>query len=141
MLRVTPTITLKENEIHCSFVRAAGPGGQNVNKVATAVQIRFEVKNSPSLPEDVRKRVLRLGNRRITEEGVLIITAKRFRAQERNRQDGIGRLVSLIRKATTVPKPRRKTKPPKKSIENRIQYKKGRGLLKKLRKSPGSSEE
>ena len=133
MLHITPSIAINENEITFSFIRSSGPGGQNVNKVATAAQLRFDVKNSPSLPEAVKKRLIRLGGKRITDDGVLTITAQRFRTQERNRIDGLERLILLIRKAANPPKPRRKTRPPKKSIEKRIQNKKSRSRIKKLR--------
>ena len=135
MLHITRNIAINENEITFSFIRSSGPGGQNVNKVATAVQIRFDIKNSLSLPEAVKKRLIRLGGSRITDDGVLNITAQRFRTQERNRCDGLERLTGLIRKAATLPKPRRKTRPPKKSIENRIQNKKYRSRIKKLRQT------
>ena len=135
MLHITRFIEINENEIFFSFIRSSGPGGQNVNKVATAAQLRFDVKNSPSLPEAVKKRLIRLGGSRITDDGVLTITAQRFRTQERNRIDGLERLTALIRKAATPPKPRRKTSPPKKSIENRIQNKKNRSKIKKLRQT------
>ena len=141
MLHITRTIAINENEITFSFIRSSGPGGQNVNKVATAVQMRFDVKNSSSLPEAVKKRLLRLGGSRITDDGVLTITAQRFRTQERNRVDGLERLTSLIRKAATPPKPRRKTRPPKKSIENRIQNKKYRSRVKKLRQAHDRSDD
>ena len=133
MLHITRTIKINENEITFSFIRSSGPGGQNVNKVATAAQLRFDVKNSPSLSEAVKKRLIRLGGKRITDDGVLTITAQRFRTQERNRIDGLERLTLLICKAANPPKPRRKTRPPKKSIENRIQNKKSRSRIKKLR--------
>ena len=135
MLHITRSITINENEITFSFIRSSGPGGQNVNKVATAAQLRFDVKNSLSLPETVKKRLIRLGGSRITDDGVLNITAQRFRTQERNRIDGLERLTTLIRKAATPPKPRRKTRPPKKSIEKRIQNKKNRSRIKKLRQT------
>ena len=135
MLHITRSITINENEITFSFIRSSGPGGQNVNKVATAAQLRFDVKNSLSLPEAVKKRLIRLGGSRITDDGVLNITAQRFRTQERNRIDGLERLTTLIRKAATPPKPRRKTRPPKKSIEKRIQNKKNRSRIKKLRQT------
>ena len=135
MLHITRNIEINENEITFSFIRSSGPGGQNVNKVATAVQIRFDIKNSLSLPEAVKKRLIRLGGSRITDDGVLNITAQRFRTQERNRIDGLERLTVLIRKEVTPPKPRRKTRPPKKSIENRIQNKKYRSRIKKLRQT------
>jgi ribosome-associated protein len=135
MLHITRFIEINENEITFSFIRSSGPGGQNVNKVATAAQLRFDVKNSSSLPEAVKKRLIRLGGSRITDDGVLTITAQRFRTQERNRVDGLERLTALIRKAAIPPKPRRKTRPPKKSIENRIQNKKYRSRIKKLRQT------
>jgi ribosome-associated protein len=133
MLHITRNIAINENEITFSFIRSSGPGGQNVNKVATAVQIRFDVKNSSSLTEAVKKRLIRLGGSRMTDDGVLTITAQRFRTQERNRVDGLERLTALIRKAATPPKPRRKTRPPKRSIEKRLQGKKNRSKIKKLR--------
>jgi ribosome-associated protein len=135
MLHITRTIVINENEITFSFIRSSGPGGQNVNKVATAAQLRFDVKNSPSLPEAVKKRLTRLGGSRMTDDGILTITAQRFRTQDRNRVDGLERLTALVRKAATPPKPRRKTRPPKKSIENRIQNKKYRSKIKKLRQT------
>ena len=141
MLCITHAITIKEKEINLSFIRSSGPGGQNVNKVATAVQIRFDVKNSPSLPEDVRKRLFRLERKRITDEGILILTAKRFRTQERNRIDGLSRLTALIRNASKTPKLRRKTMLPKRSKENRLQNKKNRSSLKKLRQPLIRSED
>ena len=141
MLHINRTIAINENEITFSFIRSSGPGGQNVNKVATAAQIRFDVKNSSSLPEAVKKRLIRLGGSRITDEGVLTITAQRFRTQERNRIDGLERLTLLIRKAATPPKPRRKTRPPKKSIEKRIQNKKNRSKIKKLRQVNAGSDD
>jgi ribosome-associated protein len=111
MINITPTITIRENEIKLEFIRSSGPGGQNVNKVATAVQLRFDVKNSPSLSHDVRTRLVRLAGRKITEHGILIIQAGRFRKQERNRQDAMDRLKKLILKASEKPKVRIKTKP------------------------------
>ena len=108
MISITSAIAIDESEIRQEFIRSSGPGGQNVNKVATAVQLRFDVANSPSLPDDVRRRLIRLAGRRMTGNGVLIIDARRFRTQERNRQDAINRLIDLIRKATEKPKPRRR---------------------------------
>jgi ribosome-associated protein len=110
MIHITDAIAIEEREVEESFVRAAGPGGQNVNKAATAVQLRFDMRRSPSLPDDVRARLEKLAGRRLTQKGVLIITARRHRAQERNRQDALERLVALIRRAAVRPAPRRPTK-------------------------------
>ncbi|MBN1995525.1 MAG: aminoacyl-tRNA hydrolase [Anaerolineae bacterium] len=136
MIKITPTIQLDENEIQENFVRASGPGGQNVNKVDTAVQLRFNVANSPSLSDPIRKRLLHLSRRRITDEGVLIIEAKRFRSQERNREDARQRLVDLIRQAAKPLKVRRKTKPTRASHEQRLQKKRHRSEIKRARQSP-----
>jgi len=133
MIGVTDRISLRDDEIELDFVRASGPGGQNVNKVATAVQLRFDAAGSPSLPEDVRRRLLRLAGRRATDDGVIVIDARRHRTQERNRQDAIDRLVDLIFRAAQTPKPRRRTRPTRASRRRRVDDKKRRGALKRQR--------
>src|SRR4030042_29765 len=135
MIQVTPGIAIDENEIHREFIQASGQGGQSVNKVATAVQLRFDVANSPSFPDEVRERLLALGGRRVTKEGVLIIDARRFRSQEVNRQDAMERLVGLIRKAAQKPQIRRKTKPTRTSNVRRLESKRHRAKTKRLRRS------
>jgi ribosome-associated protein len=132
-LQVTPTLAIPESEIEISFVQSSGPGGQNVNKVATAAQLRFDVARSPSLPEDVRGRLLCLAGKRVTREGVLVIDARQYRTQERNRQDALDRLASLIREAAKEPKPRRKTRPSKAAKRRRLEAKRRRGQIKRLR--------
>ena len=133
MIRVNAEIELDEREIQEDFVRASGPGGQNVNKVSTAVQLRFDAAHSFSLPEEVRARLMCLAGRRLTNEGEVLIEAKRFRTQERNRQDAINRLVALIQQAAEKPKLRIETKPTKASKRRRLESKKQRGEVKRGR--------
>ncbi|MDP7636963.1 MAG: alternative ribosome rescue aminoacyl-tRNA hydrolase ArfB [Phycisphaerae bacterium] len=140
MIRITRDISIDENNVREEFTRDSGPGGQNVNKVATAVQLRFDV-NASHLPHDVRGRLARLAGRRMTEDGVLIIDARRYRRQNRNRQDAMARLVELIRKAAKKPKRRRKTTPTLASKERRLDTKHHRGRTKSLRRSVTPSEQ
>jgi len=134
MIQITDTISIDENEIHEDFIRSSGPGGQNVNKVATTVQLRFDVRNSPSLPDDIRERLVQLAGRRMTESGELIITARRFRTQARNREDALNRLIELIRKATQKPKPRRRRKPSLVTKQRRLGEKRKRSEIKQQRR-------
>jgi len=133
-VQITQTLFIDEREISESFIRASGPGGQNVNKVSTAVQIRFDVRGSPSLPEDVRARLLVLARSRLTKEGVLIITAQRYRNQDQNRQDARRRLADLIFRATVPPTRRVPTKPTLASKETRLATKTHRSRLKQSRR-------
>jgi len=135
MIRITPSISIAVDELSESFVRSSGPGGQNVNKVSTAVELRFDVRASPSLTEPVKARLIRLAGHRMTKDGVLIIQAERFRTQEANRKDARDRLVELIAAATVVPKRRIKTKPTRASQERRVEGKKKRSTVKKMRQS------
>ena len=134
MIQVTSRIAIDEREIEFDYVRAAGPGGQNINKVATAVQLRFDVARSPALPDDVRDRLIRLAGNRVTKDGTLIIDARRFRTQERNREDAVARLVELIRRAAEAPKARRKTKPTAAARQRRLEAKRRLSLKKRLRR-------
>jgi ribosome-associated protein len=139
MIRVNAWIELDEREIQEDFVRASGPGGQNVNKVSSAVQLRFDVARSPSLPEPVRTRLIVLAGRRLTQDGVLVLSAERYRSQRRNRDDALERLIELIREACEVDKPRRPTRPTLASKKRRLDGKQRRGETKKLRGSkPGT---
>jgi ribosome-associated protein len=134
MIEITPSLQIDERQLQIDFVRASGPGGQNVNKVATAVQLRFDVSAS-SLPEEVRARLVQLAGNRITSEGVLLIEAKRFRTQEQNRTDAIQRFAELVRKSLVKPKSRKKTKPTQAAKEERLKEKKRRAEIKKIRQS------
>ena len=133
MIRITDHIAIDEGELVESFIRSSGPGGQNVNKLATAVQLRFDVRRSPSLPNDVSIRLQRLAGKRLTRDGILVITAQSHRTQERNRADALERLIELIREAAVRPVPRRETKPTKASRKRRLDAKTRRGNIKAMR--------
>ena len=132
MIEITPTFKVDERELQFEYIRASGPGGQNVNKVATAVQLRFDIKGS-TLPEDVKARLRQIAGKRVTTEGVLMIEAKRFRTQEQNREDAVQRFIELAKKSFEKPKVRTKTKPTKTSKEKRLKEKKKKGEIKKNR--------
>lgn len=140
MIPITPAIRLEDSELEERFIRSPGPGGQNVNKVATAVQLRFDVWRSSSLPDQVKRRLVCLAGRRVNSEGVLTIDAHRFRARERNREDALERLVELIRKAAHQPKPRKKTKPTRASKERRLELKRHRSQTKRRRGAPSRDD-
>lgn len=141
MIEIDRIISIDKNEIHEEFIRSSGPGGQNVNKVATAVQLRFDVRNSASLPDDVRERLISVSGKKITKDGVLVIKAARFRTQEKNRRDAIERLVDLVKRAAAPPpKPRRETRPSKAAKERRMETKRRQGELKTMRRSVSESD-
>ena len=141
MIDITPSIKLDKAEIKFQFIKASGPGGQNVNKVSTAVQLRWDVKNSPSLSDEVRSRLVGLAGKKMTENGVLVIEAKRFREQERNRQDAMDRLVKLVRKASEKPKSRIKTRQTRASKERLLAAKRHRSKLKRMRRRVSISDD
>ena len=133
-MKITDSIAIDDSELEESFVRASGPGGQNVNKVSSAVQLRFDARRSPSLPNDVAVRLMRLAGSRLTKEGVIVILAQEYRDQSRNREEARERLADLIRQAAVKPTPRRKTKVPKAAKRQRVDAKKRRGSIKSLRR-------
>ncbi len=130
MIEITPRLSLQDEELTFDAIRASGPGGQNVNKVSSAIQMRFDARASPSLPDDVAARLIRLAGARATKDGVIVITAQRFRDQARNKEDAIARLVELITRALHVDKPRKPTKPTRSGVEKRLQTKAKHARLK-----------
>jgi ribosome-associated protein len=140
MIQITPSLQIDERELQFEYIRASGPGGQNVNKVATAVQLRFDIPNFPALASDVKGRLIRSAGKRVNADGVLLIEARRFRTQEANREDAIQRFVELLRRSLVPPKPRRKTRPTAASREKRLQGKKRKGEVKRTRRKSYETE-
>ena len=139
-MQVAPGLAIPEDELDERFILAGGPGGQNVNKVATAVQLRFDVAGSPSLPPEVRQRLLRIAGARVTADGVLVMTARRHRTREANRRDARARLAALVARALQAPRPRHATRPTRAARERRLQDKARRGTVKRQRTPPGTDE-
>ncbi|MFI4956606.1 MAG: alternative ribosome rescue aminoacyl-tRNA hydrolase ArfB [Gammaproteobacteria bacterium] len=141
MIKITPNIYLDDSELQIVFVRSPGPGGQNVNKLATAAQLRFNVPNSSSLPEEIRLRLVTRLGKKLTPDGDIVIKASRYRSQERNKYDAIDRLIAILKSATIIPKKRKKTKPTRASTERRLSDKKLHGKTKSLRGKKSHREE
>ena len=140
IVQVAPGVAIPEAEIEERFIQSGGPGGQNVNKVATAVQLRFDLTGSPSLPPEVRRRLLRIAGRRVTADGALVINARRFRTQEANRRDARARLAALVAQALAEPRARRATRPTRAARERRLQDKARRAAVKRRRTQPGDDD-
>lgn len=141
LIRITRSLAIDEREVLISFVRSSGPGGQNVNKVATAAQLRFDVRHSPSLPDPIRARVLKLAGRRVTSRGILIIDARRYRTQERNRQDALARFTALLHQAAVPSRERQPTAPTRASQERRLESKRRQAVIKERRQTRGLPED